>query len=125
MNSLVLKLNDLLDQGKKLESHRILNKIPRPLSGPPIFINYYINEKNEADHIVFVDEFVDKDLEKLVINLKRIPLPRTRQIGKIYRNKPLESLIFKYHLACKYIPKSNDDAPKVNKLEVVEPSAKH
>jgi len=123
-DSLIVKVNDLLNNGKNLESHRIFNKMPRPLSGPLVFINY-TNENNKSDKIIFVDGFVDKDLEKLVINLRHIALPQTKQVGKVYRNKPLEALIFKYHLACKYIPKSNDEAPKVNKLEVADPSVKH
>jgi hypothetical protein len=114
-DSLILKLNDLLTEGKRLESHRTLNKMPRKFSGPLIFINY-TTENNKTDNIIFVDGYVDKELEKLVINLRHKPLPKTKQMGKVYRNKPLESLIFKYHLACKYIPKSNEEPPAVKEL---------
>lgn len=122
-DTLAAKLNEVFNGDKKLETHRITDKMPGEYVGPKEFVTYTAYD-NKTDNFIFVNGYVDKELGDLLENLRALPRPVLKHQG-VYDNQTLAALILKYHLASKYIPKNSQEHPTLRQLEIASPPSSH
>jgi hypothetical protein len=117
-DSIIIKLNKVFNGSKKLADHMVTYKLKEGAlwAGPFHFLTY-TDDNNKMDNLVVVTpSFLDDELADLLNKFWHLPGARVKRNGNIYRNKPFEAEVSKYHYACKYAPQIVEP-PKVMLLE--------